>query len=253
MNILRLMFSRKWFLTTLLALAGTALCVRLGIWQLDRLAQRQAFNAHYLATSALPRLMLKSAPQDDLTQMEYRPVTLTGRYDFEYQVALRNQYYENRQGYFLLTPLLLSDGTAILVERGWIPVEGNHLTSPGWRQYDQPGVVTVSGILRLGETEPEIGGVPDPTLAPGQTHLDQWNIANVARIAQQVPYPLLPVFVQPDPEPARAQPPYPYQPEITIDEGPHFGYALQWFIFAALLFFGYPLVYLRLQAKMEEK
>ncbi len=37
-------FQRKWLLATLLVLAGTALCVRLGIWQLDRLAQRRAFQ-----------------------------------------------------------------------------------------------------------------------------------------------------------------------------------------------------------------
>jgi surfeit locus 1 family protein len=252
MNILRLMFSRQWLLTTLLVVAGSALCARLGIWQLDRLEARKAFNAHYLTTSALPPLVIKSAPQDDLTQLEYCPATATGTYDPEHQVVLRNQYQDNQPGYFLLTPLVLSDKTAILVERGWIPAQGNE-TPVKWHQYDQPGSVTVRGILRLGETEPEIGGVPDPTLAPGQTHLDQWNLVNVARIAQQVPYKLLPVFVQLNPEPARAQPPYPYQPEITIDEGPHFGYAMQWFTFATLLFFGYPLIYLRKQTQTEEK
>jgi len=252
MTVLRLMFSRKWILTTLLVIVGSAVCARLGIWQLDRLAQRRTFNAQYLAASALPVLAITSSPQDDLSQMAYRPVEVSGSYDFDHQVALRNQYHENQQGYFLLTPLILSDGTAILVERGWIPVGGNG-TPAGWRQYDQPGTVTVSGILRLGETQAEIGGVPDPTLKPGQTHLDVWNIVNVARIAQQVPYKLLPVFVQPNPEPARTQPPYPYQPEIEIDEGPHFGYALQWFAFAGLLFFGYPLFYLGKQAQMEKK
>lgn len=38
------MFSRGWFLATLLVFVGTAVCVRLGIWQLDRLEQRRAFN-----------------------------------------------------------------------------------------------------------------------------------------------------------------------------------------------------------------
>ncbi|MDO8753616.1 MAG: SURF1 family cytochrome oxidase biogenesis protein [Anaerolineales bacterium] len=43
--ILKKMFSRAWLLATLLVFAGTALCIRLGIWQLDRLEQRRAFNA----------------------------------------------------------------------------------------------------------------------------------------------------------------------------------------------------------------
>src|SRR3954470_5471288 len=109
MRILRLMVSRKWIFTTLLVFAGSAICVRLGIWQLDRLNQRQAFNTHYLATSVLPMLVVKSTPQDDLSKMEYRPVAATGTYDFDHQVVLNNQYYENQPGYFLLTPLILSD------------------------------------------------------------------------------------------------------------------------------------------------
>jgi surfeit locus 1 family protein len=252
MKALGLMFSRRWILATLLVFAGSAVLVRLGIWQLDRLAQQRAFNAHYLETSALPRLVIKSAPSANITQMEYRPVEVTGVYDPAHQVELRNQYHENQPGYFLLTPLVLADGTAILIERGWIPAAGN-ATPQDWRQYDQPGTLTVRGSLRLGETQPEMGGVPDPTLAPGQTHLDQWNIVNVERIALQLPYKMPPVFVQPDPDPALAAPPYPYQPEIVIDEGSHFSYALQWFTFAIILFFGYPLFYLRKVARMEEK
>lgn len=243
MNLFLAMFSRKWIFTTLLVVLGAAVCARLGIWQLDRLEQRRAFNEHYLAATTLPPLELDSAPQADLTTMEYRAVTVTGSFDFEHQVALRNRYYDNQYGYHLLTPLILPDGTAILVERGWIPAEGNAAPAD-WRKYDQPGQQTIRGIIRLGQTKPDLGGVPDPPLAEGQTRLDFWNIVNLERIALQTPYPLLPVFIQPNPDDARIAPPYPYQPEIEITEGPHFGYALQWFTFASILFFGYPF-YLR--------
>jgi surfeit locus 1 family protein len=252
MTVLRLMLSRKWMITTLFVIVGAVVCVGLGFWQLDRLAQKRASNAHYLAAIALPALTILSTPDDDLTSMEYRAVIVSGTYDFEHQVALRNQFYNNQPGYHLLTPLVLSDGTGILVERGWIPAEGNDQPS-GWRTYDQPGVQTVRGILRLEQTESEIGGVSDPALAPGQTRLEVWNQINVARIAQQLPYKLLPVFVQPNPDPSLTQPPYPYQPTVSVDEGPHFGYAMQWFAFAALLFFGYPLFYLPRQVKVEKK
>lgn len=243
MNLFLAMFSRKWILTTLLVILGAAVCARLGIWQLDRLEQRRAFNEHYLATTALPPLELDSAPQADLTAMEYRAVNVTGTFDFENQVALRNRYYGSEYGYHLLTPLVLSDGTAVIIERGWIPAEGNAAPAD-WRKYDQPGQQTISGIIRLGQTKPDVGGVPDPELAEGQTRLDFWNIVNLERIALQTPYPLLPVFIQPNPDDARVAPPYPYQPEIEITEGSHFGYALQWFTFASILFFGYPF-YLR--------
>ena len=245
--ILRAMFSRQWFLTTLLVLAGGALCVRLGIWQLDRLQQRRAFNTHVEAMWAAEPLALTDQPSDDLRTMEYRAVTVSGMYDFENQVSLRNRYFQNAYGYDLLTPLLLDDGSAVLVERGWIPAEGND-TPADWRKYDQPGRVTLKGQIRLGETKPDLGGVSDPTLAPGQSRLEFWNIVNLERISQQLPYPLLNVYVQPNIDPADETPPIPYQPQIELTEGPHFGYALQWFAFAGILVLGYPF-YLRKQLK----
>ena len=247
--IFRAMFSRKWMITTLLVLAGGALCVRLGIWQLDRLEQRRAFNAHVESMWATEPLVLDGRSTEDLTSMEYRAVTVSGTYDFENQVALRNRYFQNEYGYDLLTPLLLDDGSAVLVDRGWIPAEGND--SPAdWRGYDQQGPVTVQGQIRLGQTKPDLGGVPDPTLSPNQSRLDFWNIINLERIQEQVPYPLFDVFIQPDVDPNDVEPPVPYQPEIELTEGPHLGYAGQWFTFATILVLGYPF-YLRKQ--LEEK
>lgn len=230
----------KWIFTTLLVMAGTVVLVRLGIWQLDRLEQRRAFNAHYTQVMAMDRLVFEATPDFDLTGMDYRAAQVTGIFDFEHQVALRNRYHDSVYGYNLLTPLVFSDGSAILVDRGWIPAQGNESASD-WRKYDQPGVQTLSGILRLGQAKPEMGGVPDPELAEGQTRLEFWNIVNLERIDSQIPYPILPVFFQPDPLEADTVPPIiPARSEIEISEGPHFGYALQWFTFAAMLFFGYP-------------
>jgi len=237
--ILRAMFSRRWLLTTLLVLLGSALCIRLGIWQLERLEQRRAFNAHVQAMWEAAPLTLTGQTSEGLTTMEYRAVIVSGTYDFENQVALRNRYYQNQAGYHLLTPLLLDDGAAVLVERGWIPADGNAAPAD-WRKYDMPGRITIRGQIRLGQSKPDLGGVPDPTLAPGQTRLDFWNIVNLERIRQQMPYPLLEVFIQPDTDPTDTTPPIPFQPEIELTEGPHLGYAGQWFTFAAILALGYP-------------
>ncbi|MBI5294237.1 MAG: SURF1 family protein [Chloroflexi bacterium] len=243
MRVLRAMFSRKWILTTLIVFAGTALCARLGIWQLDRLDQRRTANAHFESVRAMPTLELAGATTEDLTAQEYRAVTARGVYDFENQVALRNRDHDGVLGYHLLTPLVLGDGTAVLVERGFIPAEGNAAPAD-WRKYDEPGEVAVSGILHLGQTEPGFGAAADPALAPGQTRLDFWIIVNLERIAEQLPYPLLPVFLQPDVDPNDDEPPIAYQYQYEVTEGPHLGYAGQWFTFAALLFFGYPFLYL---------
>ena len=79
-----------------------------------------------------------------------------------------------------------------------------------------------------------------------ERRLELWNNADVARIAGQLPYPILPVYIQLDADAQDTEPPIPFQPEIELTEGPHFGYALQWFTFATILFVGYPF-YLRKQ------
>jgi surfeit locus 1 family protein len=231
------MFTRKWLPATLLVLAGTALCIRLGIWQLDRLDQRRAFNAQFVSARAMPPLDLNTEQSDDLTKMEWRPVQVTGEYDFENQVALRNQYYGDQYGYHLLTPLLFT-GKAVLVDRGFIPADGNSAPAD-WRKYDEPGTVTVRGQIRLAQTKPAFGGVAD-ALPENGVKLELWNNADITRIALQMPYPILPVLIQPDMDPTDTEPPIPYQPEVELTEGPHFGYALQWFTFATILFVGYP-------------
>jgi len=231
------MFSRSWLVATCLVILGALVCVRLGIWQLDRLAQRRVFNAHVITMRAAPPLDLPA--HADLTQTEWRAIRLNGIYDFENQIAIRNQFNGNQYGYHLVTPLRLLDDTTVLVDRGWIPADGNSAPAD-WRKYDQPGQVALSGIVRLSQTNPPFGGESDPALTPGQTRLDFWVFVNVQRIAKQISYPILPVYIQLDPDPNRTAPPIPYQPELDLSEGPHQGYALQWFIFAALLLGGYP-------------
>lgn len=230
-------FSRRWWFATLLVIAGTLVLARLGIWQLDRLEQRRAFNAQVVAARSQVVLDLNQEQPDNLIAMEWRPVQFVGEYDFENQVAVRNQYYLGQPGYHLLTPLL-ANGTAVLVDRGWIPADGN-ATPQDWHAYDEPGEVTVIGQVRLGLGKPAFGGVPDALPVDG-AKLAIWNNADVAQVAKQMPYPLLPVYLQPNQDAADTEPPIPFQPEIDLTEGPHFGYALQWFTFAAILFLGYP-------------
>ena len=118
------MFSRKWLVATFLVFFGTAFCIRLGIWQLDRLEQRRAFNSQVESMRAAELLDLNTNTSQDVASMEWRAVTVTGEYDFENQVAIRNQYIGDQYGYHLITPLLYN-GTAVLVDRGWVPADGN--------------------------------------------------------------------------------------------------------------------------------
>src|SRR5436190_15486228 len=112
MNMLLLkFFSRKWLFTTLLVIAGTLGLVRLGIWQLDRLEQRRAFNAQFEAARSQAALDLNREQPEDISLMEWQPVKFIGEYDFANQIAIRNQYYNGQAGYHLLTPLLSNPST----------------------------------------------------------------------------------------------------------------------------------------------
>ncbi len=239
--ILKKMFSLAWLFTTLLVFTGTAVCIRLGMWQLDRLDQRRAFNTQVESMRAAKLLDLNQNVPDNISSMEWRTVTVTGEYDFANQVALRNQYNGDQYGYHLITPLLFDSSTglgqaAVLVDRGWIPADGNSTPErDAWRQYDEWGQVTVTGQIRLGQAKPAIGGVADAE----SSRLDFWNNFNVARMSEQSPYPILAVYIQPNVN-ENDSPPIAFQPVVELTEGSHFGYAVQWFSFAAILFIGYP-------------
>jgi surfeit locus 1 family protein len=237
------MFSRRWILATFLVIAAMAVMVRLGIWQLDRLEQRRAFNARVLAQVNQPPLLLTDqALNADLAGMEYRPVIVEGEYDHSQEVALRNQAWNDQIGVHLLTPLKIAGSDrAVLVDRGWVPVQD--FNSHDWSQYTEPGKVRVQGVIRDSSSKPDFGKRNDP---PGR--LDIWNFANVGRIAEQVSYPLLPIYIQQAPDPAWTGLPHRSQPELDLTEGPHLGYAFQWFTFAAILGLGYPF-FIRRQEK----
>jgi surfeit locus 1 family protein len=249
MKILTLYFSHRWWWTTLLMFLVVAVCLRLAFWQIGRMKQQQAADDHLRAMSSAETLDLNGiSGTPDLLSMEYRKATAQGRYDFDHQIALRNQYWgiqdgPAQYGFHLLTPLVLDDARAVLVDRGWIP--GEYTIPESWRQFDDDARATVSGVLRLPLLKGEMGGgVPNPTAAPGESVLATWNYLDFERIQQQLPYPLLPVYLQETPGDDVLTLPYESSPEVALSENTHIGYAAMWFFYAALAFFGYP-VYLR--------
>lgn len=236
------LFTRRWIFATILVVLGMGVMVRLGIWQLDRLAQRRAFNERVFAQIAQPRLDLNNEfDNPDLVNMEYRPVVVTGHYDHSQEVSLLNQVWGNHYGVHLLTPLkILGSEQSVLVDRGWVPVEGETAKDDNWEAYEESGVVEVHGVIRASQSAPDYGRRTDPVTAPGE-RLRTWYFANVNRIDEQTSYSLLPVYVQQAPDPAWTRMPIRSEPDLDLSEGPHLGYAFQWFTFAALLGIGYPL------------
>lgn len=253
-SVLVRMFSRRWLLATVLVIIGVAVNIRLGIWQLDRLEQRRAFNTQVLSQINQPVLQLNDTVLQDrsmienLAKMEYRSVTVSGVYDYEHEVALRNQAVGNQIGVHLLTPLRISSSDqVVLVNRGWVPIDD--FDYGGWEEYEQPGLVEVQGMIRASQSKPDYGRRSDSIPGPGEDPLRVWYFANVEGIALQVPYSLLPVYIQQAPDPTWTGLPQPTLPDLEITEGPHLSYAMQWFSFAAILGIGYPFFIRRQERK----
>ena len=141
----------------------------------------------------------------------------------------------------------IDDGLSVAVIRGWFP--NPRLLDQVPDSYRAPdGPVTVTGLVRLTETRGSFG--PKDPSAGTLTDLAR---ADVARLDAQVPGDLLPFTVQlleQDPAVTKADP-VPV-PAPALDEGPHFSYAVQWFIFTTIAIGGYPLI-LRSRAREIER
>ncbi len=220
---------RQVLITTVLVVVAMGVMIRLGVWQLDRLTQRRAFNAN--AASRLQAPPLTDLPGlGDLAGLHYRAIVLRGRYDFTQQVALNNQEWQAQPGVHLITPLVLADSPqAVLVDRGWIPYAESAPAS--WEKFAEPGVVEVRGRILATQTSPL-------TVAPVSGRQDTWFRVDVAGLQNQVSHPLLPVYVQALPDPTRQNLPYRRDVNLDLSEGPHLGYAITWFSFAAILGIG---------------
>jgi surfeit locus 1 family protein len=238
--MLQLFFSGRRLWLSLLAIAGVALCCGLGVWQLDRLAQRQVRNATIDARMALPPLPLGAAPADP-DALDYRHVEARGVYDPEQEIVLRTRALDGAPGVHVITPLRLSGSdAAVLIDRGWLPME---LSAPvARRPYAEPGELVVQGIARRSQADE--GGPAEAPLLPGQTRRDAWFRVDIAQIERQAGYRLLPVFIEQQPAPR--DPALPRRTTTTdTGPGPHLSYAIQWFSFAGILLMGYPALVLR--------
>ena len=210
-------------------------CLRLGVWQLDRLAQRRAGNASARAQLDRPTIALPQALASG-ENLEYRRATASGLFDPTHEVYLTSRPQDGVAGVHVVTPLLLADdGPAVLVDRGWIADADYRALSP--ESWSQQGPTQVSGFLLPSQGEPAISFLADRVPVEGEPPLLEWRALSIAGIAGQIPYPVIDVYlVQEGPAP-HPRAPFP-SPELDLSEGPHLGYAVQWFAFAAIAWVG---------------
>ncbi len=201
-----------------------ALCVRLGIWQVHRLGERKALNRTATAAREKPPVDLRGATEWQAESLVNRWVEARGTYDRSQEIVLRGQAFQGTPGVHVVTPLRLAGRQdAVLVLRGFVP--SNDAVRAETGDLSEPGEVVVRG---LGLAVASGGGQPIEH-AGGTT----WARLDLDALRARMPYPVLPVAVQQVPDSALPRSPR-RLPVAAPSEGSHLGYAVQWFLFAAM-------------------
>jgi surfeit locus 1 family protein len=229
---------RSRWIVLLAALATALLTGRLGVWQLDRAAQKNALHEAQLQQRALPPVSAAELPATLEQAPLHRRVRLEGRWSPAHTVYLENRQMNGRPGFFALTPLLLDDGRAIAVQRGWLPRD----------QVDRTRIVAAP--------PPEGRVALDGRIAPPPARLVQFDGAGAGPIRQNLPLadfaretglPLLPYTALQEDGPADgagaargagragADGLLRQWPQPAVDVHKHYGYAFQWFALCALV------------------
>jgi cytochrome oxidase assembly protein ShyY1 len=223
-----------WLLSHLLVVALVGTMIGLGFWQLRRLDEKRDRNAlieDRLEQPTVPvsELLGPDDGADAVAGARFRQVTAAGTYDDGATVVVRNRSQDGVAGAWLVTPLVTEDGTQVGVLRGFVG-----FASDGSIVEAAPpaGEVTVEGL------------VVDPGSFDGTAPKD---LAPLLAGDDVVPALVLAERSTP-PEPSGADPTTSdpssllVVPPPELSEGPHLGYAAQWFIFSTIGIVGYPLV-----------
>lgn len=219
---------RRW-VVLVAALAGTLLTARLGVWQLDRAAQKNELQSALDARLALPPLPPAELARDANTAaaQHHRSIRIEGQWLAERTIYLENRQMNGRPGFVAVTPLRLDDGSAVLVQRGWLPrdlLDRTRIVAAP----PAPGRVTVQGRIapapgRLYEFEAAASGPIRQNL-----ELDGY--------ARETGLPLRPLtLVQEDGQPPVDDGLLRQWPRPAADVHKHYGYVFQWFALSALI------------------
>ena len=243
--MLSLLRRPKWALGTVIAVAGALLFVSLGLWQVRRLQERQAFN-----TRVEQRLEAPPVPMEQLLtggadpeELSWRRVEVSGRWLPDEEVLLSPRSRDGRPGHHVLTPLQYAAGRAVVVDRGWVPLEADEV--PVDEAAPRSADVTLDGVLVAGQ-QPGRFGVDVPE---GRT--TYLGVVDLDRLGEQVGPELAPVYLLAGVPTGGELPLPPALPERG--EGSHLSYAVQWMLFAAVVVVGWPLLLRRRARELRDE
>src|SRR5690242_4730871 len=180
-----LLLQRRWMAGHLLALVMAALFVALGFWQLARNQEKHDKVARAKAAYAAPAPPVATIPAD---AADGTRAAATGTFDGAHETVLRNQVNNGNVGIAILTPLRLPDGTAVLVNRGWVRASSaNGVTT------DPPPTGTAVVHGRVHQSSPFNEGDTVDHLADGSLAVPRVDLRAIART---LPYQLRPLWIE---------------------------------------------------------
>ena len=232
----------KWIALHVFVLGVVVTCAVAGVWQLSRLSERRERNDRIRAAMEGP-----ARDVSDVDDAEtFQNVRATGTYDVKYELILRSRSLNGSPGNHVMTPLVIDGDLAVIVDRGWVPAELDE--APVAEASPPKEEVTVQGLML--DAEPQRPLQPDD---PGTGRLTSVRRINPVRLAEQMPYRLLPTYIQ-----LREQDPAPGElprivPRPELSDGPHLAYAVQWFIFLVIALTVYVALFRREAKKSEKK
>ena len=221
--------NRRSAIVLVAAVLAAALTARLGWWQLDRAAQKNQLQAAMDSRRLLPPLAQAELATDAAAAaaQHHRAIALQGHWAAAQTVYLENRQMKGVPGFFAVTPLRLDDGTAVLVQRGWLPrdiADRTRIVAPP----PPAGRVQVQGFI-----------------APPPGRLYEFDAAASGAIRQNLDFDafaretglrLRPLSVQQQDDASQPSDGLMRQwsaPASGVHK--HYGYAFQWFALSALI------------------
>jgi surfeit locus 1 family protein len=212
----------------LAAVAGVLATARLGLWQLDRAAQKREWDSSLHERGTLAPIRADELARNDkqMASQLHRRIELRGRWMAANTVFLDNRPMNGRAGFIMTTPLLIGPGDAVLIQRGWIARDA---ADPRLL----PPLPTATGDVSV------TGRIAWPPshmveLAPSASGSIRQNL-ELGAYGREIGVPLRPLSVLQDADPGRNDGLLHQWPSPASDVAKHNGYAFQWFALSVLI------------------